>query len=356
MSNELQKRDDARAVIEKPVLAILRKNKGVIEAIAKGVLTEDRVFRLINAAITRTPELLECSPLSVLNSIVHITYLGLEIGPEMAYILPFRDSRSGGKKIATPIIDFRGLIRVAANADIVFDDPEIVYKDDKFRRWTDENGKHFLHEPKEMLDGQELSFAERGPIGAYTVSRWNGIAKIHYMEAADIRAIKKAAVARGSKPWTEHEARMWCKTVIRRAFKTLPRPTAMVQAEAVRRTQEIADQNDMGEPVELLIEGNFEDEKPFITAGTHEDQEKIAEEKIAGLKAGGADSTVIRGDAGMVMGGPRDLTPAESRALDEKLMRDEEDADRRREAERQPVRQTEEPEPPRQASRFRRNS
>jgi hypothetical protein len=38
--------DDARAVIEKPVLAILRKNKAVIETIAKGVLTEDRVFRL----------------------------------------------------------------------------------------------------------------------------------------------------------------------------------------------------------------------------------------------------------------------------------------------------------------------
>lgn len=277
MSNEIQRRDDARAVIEKPVLAVLRKNKAVIETIAKGVLTEDRVFRLINAALTRTPDLLECSPLSVLNAIVHATYLGLEIGPEMAYLIPFNDKKGGGKKTCTLIIDYRGKIRIAANADIIFDDPEIVYAGDKFRRWTDENGKHFLHEPLEK--------GNRGdPTGAYVVSRWNGIPKVTYMTAEEIEFIRSKSRNGTSGPWIDWPLRMWCKTVVHRAFKTLPRPTNHEQAEKVRRSQEIDEKFEMAEPLEAIVEGSFEDEQPMLAAGSAEDQAKVAENKIKDLQ------------------------------------------------------------------------
>ena len=303
MSQELQKRDDARAVIEKPVLAILRKHKNVIETIAKGVLTEERVFRLINAAITRTPDLLECSPISVLNSILHITYLGLEVAPEQAYLLPFRNRKEGGKKICTPVIDYRGKIRIAAAAGILFDDPEIVYSKDKFRRWTDEGGKHFMHEEAEGDRGE--------PIGAYSLARWQGLVKITYMHWSEINAIKTAALARTgqSGPWKEHELEMAKKTTVHRAFKTLPRPANPVVAEQVQRSQEIDDAVEMGEPVAQIIEGSFEEEQPFLAAGSAEAQEKVLEQKLSFVPLTGAGvSSAPASEA--------EISPEESRRLD----------------------------------------
>ena len=330
MSQEIQRRgtqDDARAVIEKPVLAILRKNKAVIETIAKGVLTEDRVFRLINAAITQTPALLECSPLSVLNAIVHATYLGIEIGPEQGYLVPFNDRKSG-KKVCTLLIDYRAKIRIGANADIVVDDPEIVYAKDKFRRWTDENGKHFLHEPLEIGDRGE-------PVGAYVVCRWQGIAKITYMTAAEIEEIRKKSRNGESGPWKEWPMRQWCKTTVHRAFKTLPRPTNPDHAAKVQKAQEIDDKFDMAEPLDAIVEGDFEDEKPFLPAGSTEAQEKVVEEKLAKMSEQSVDS-LPKKSVTQVLSENRDvMTPEENRALDEKLAREEREAERKREAEQQ---------------------
>jgi phage RecT family recombinase len=279
MSGEVTRRDDARAVIEKPVLAMLRRHKDAIARVAAGALSEDRVFRLINVAFTRTPELLDCTAISVLNAVLHITYLGLEIAPEQAYIVPFRDGKSG-KRVATPIIDFRGLIRVAANAEIVFEDPEIIYAGDKFQRWTDEQGKHFRHEPQDAM-------TDRGPaIGVYTVSRWHDIAKIHFMSKVEIEPIKSAALARGSVPWKENEFAMWRKTVIRRAFKTLPRPTSEQHAKLLSKAQELDDAAEMSETIEPMIEGDFEDEKPIVPTGTTEQQQEVAQKKIEDLQNG----------------------------------------------------------------------
>ncbi len=321
--------DDARAVVEKPVVALLRKNRGVIETIAKGVLTEDRVFRLINAAISRTPELIECSPFSVLNAIVHATYLGLEIAPEQCYLIPFKNRKDGGKKVCTLVVDFRGKIRIAANADIIFDDPEIVYANDKFRRWTDENGKHFIHEPLENGD--------RGaPVGAYSVARWQGIAKITYMTAAEIGEIKKQALDRNgnSGPWKDHELRMWAKTTVHRAFKTLPRPTNPEHGMKLQRSQEIDDRNDLAEGLDPIIEGDFEDDKPFLAPGSSEQQTQVAERKIEELKKtanvaspGGVIPSKMpvwpKSDTGTDSQDADRLTPEENRALDEEILRKE---------------------------------
>jgi phage RecT family recombinase len=278
MSGEVTRRDDARAVIEKPVLAMLRKHQKAIADLAIAALgDEKKQFQLINLAFTRTPRLVECSALSVFNAVIYITHLGLEIAPEQAYIIPFHNSRTS-KLEAAAVIDYRGLIRLAANAEIVFEDPEIIYAGDKFQRWTDEQGKHFRHDPQDAM-------TDRGPaIGVYTVSRWHDIAKIHFMSKVEIEPIKSAALARGSVPWKENELAMWRKTVIRRAFKTLPRPTNEQQAKLLSKAQELDDAAEMSETIEPMIEGDFEDEKPIVPTGTPEQQQEVAEQKIEELK------------------------------------------------------------------------
>jgi len=218
-----------------------------------------------------------------MNAVFHITQLGLEIGPEQAYLLPFRNSKSG-KLEATAVIDYRGFIRLAANAGIVFDDPEIVYAGDKFRRWTDEQGKHFLHEPQDALSESDRG----GRIGVYTVSRWNNIARIHFMSKVEIEPIRSAALARGSQPWKDNELAMWRKSVIRRAFKTLPRPTDDEQARKLSKAQHMDDAAEMSETIEPMIPGDFEDEKPIVPTGTAEQQQEVAQKKIEDLENGAA--------------------------------------------------------------------
>jgi recombination protein RecT len=319
--------DDARAIVEKPVVALLRKNRGVIETIAKGVLTEDRVFRLINAAISRTPELIECSPFSVLNAIVHATYLGLEIAPEQCYLIPFKNRKDGGKKVCTLVVDFRGKIRIAANADIVFDDPEIVYANDKFKRWTDENGKHFLHEPLENGDRGE-------PKGAYAVARWQSFAKITYMTIAEINEIRDTALARTGKtgPWIDWPLRMACKTVVHRAFKTLPRPTNPEHASKLQRSQEIDDRNDLGESLDPVIEGDFEDEKPFLPAGSTEAQEAVRDAKLEAMQKqqeatahAKMEKLAQRQPIGQPDLADKPLSADDNRRLDEEIIRKEQE-------------------------------
>ena len=151
-----------------------------------------------------------------------------------------------------------------------------------------EKGKHFLHEPKEVNDRGEA-------IGVYVGVRWSGEYRITYMPAAEVLAIKAGALGRtgNSGPWVEHEMRMWAKTVIHRAFKTLPRPTDPHLAEVIRRSQEIDSANDAGEPVENLLAGSFEDEQPIIPGGSPEAQENVARQKIDDLSSN-RESAVLR--------------------------------------------------------------
>src|ERR1700683_2845734 len=118
MNGELQRKDAVDSWVTSPVTALIKKHKDIIETVAKGVLDEARVMRLIRAAILRDPNILQCTPISVLNAILHVTYLGLEVAPEQAYLVAFRNRKDGGKMVCTPLIDYRGKIRVAANSGI----------------------------------------------------------------------------------------------------------------------------------------------------------------------------------------------------------------------------------------------
>jgi hypothetical protein len=152
------------------------------------------------------------------------------------------------------------------------------------------------------------------------------------MTAAEIGEIKKSALERngGSGPWKDHELRMWCKTSVHRAFKTLPRPTNPDHADKIQRSQEIDDRNDLSEGLDPVINADFEDEQPMLAAGSTELQEKAAETKISELKNSGADKTAT--GSGAASSPPsasapledRPLTAEENRKLDAQLASQEE--------------------------------
>jgi hypothetical protein len=102
---------------------------------------------------------------------------------------------------------------------------------------------------------------------------------------------------------------MWCKTSVHRAFKTLPRPTNPEHGAKLLRSQEIDDKNDIGEELEPLIEGDFEDHQPILAPGSAEAQQEVVERKLAGAKSSETTESETR-----------ELTLEENRRLDAEML------------------------------------
>jgi len=71
---------------------------------ARKFLTPERVVQVSCTAIAKSPLLLECSPMSIMKSVMDCVQVGLEPGGPLghAYLVPFYNKKVGGKE-ATPI-------------------------------------------------------------------------------------------------------------------------------------------------------------------------------------------------------------------------------------------------------------
>jgi recombination protein RecT len=252
---------------ERPVLAMLTKYQGQIEAVLPKHLTPTRVLKMIVGAINKTPQLLSCTPMSVINAVLTASQLGLEIGPGSAYLVPFG-------KDCTLLIDYRGKIDLAIRSGKVLDvDLEVVYSREKFRIYRDGNGKKCIeHEPmlyKTDESGEHLPITEKDrgvPIGAYALAILkDGPPKIVFMPAIDLDAIRKRSKMGDGGAWKTDTMEMWKKTVAHRICKTLP--MSAEKADQMRMAQEVDDRFEMGESLEHVIDIEPEDDVPMLAAG-----------------------------------------------------------------------------------------
>lgn len=99
---------------------------------------------------------------------------------------------------------------------------EVVYKNDKFEYWVDDQGKHIKHSPNFLDDRGE-------PMCAYAViTTKDGGRYIKVMSKQEIEAVQKASKTGSASfsPWNgPFKTEMWCKTVLRRCAKDAPTST-----------------------------------------------------------------------------------------------------------------------------------
>lgn len=99
---------------------------------------------------------------------------------------------------------------------------EVVYKNDKFEYWVDDEGKHIKHTPNFLEDRGE-------PMAAYSViTTKDGGRFIKVMSKQEIEAVKGASKTGNTNfsPWNgPFKTEMWCKTVLRRNAKDAPTST-----------------------------------------------------------------------------------------------------------------------------------
>lgn len=200
----------------------IEKSKALMQTLEKRKITYTEMLpthvpveRFIKSAmlyVTRNPDLLNCDPVSIVNSVNNAAELGLDFTQAKghAYIVKFGDQ-------ATFMPGYRGLIDLARRSGRVkFVDAQLVYENDHFEYEYGES-RRLVHRPP------KLGHARGEMIGAYAVARLdNDELQFVVMDKEELDRIRERSKAKNAGPWKTDEGEMYRKVPVRRLFKYLP--------------------------------------------------------------------------------------------------------------------------------------
>ena len=205
--------------------ALLDTQKASLAQALPKHVTPERIIKTLLVAANRTPDLLQCTQASVLETISRAGELGLDLSGTLgeAYPVPFNNRVKGQwYKQCQLIIGYRGLAKLARQSgEIKRIEAEVVYEQDKF---TYKKGVTFV------LDFEPCIKGDRGePIGAYALVEFkDGGIQAEFMPVSDIEKIRmrsKSGADDNGNPigaWKSDWSEMAKKTVFRRLAKWMP--------------------------------------------------------------------------------------------------------------------------------------
>lgn len=245
------------------------------------------------AAVQRLPKLLECTPITVINSFMVMASLKLMpsgVSGE-AYVLPYKNK---GVMEAQFQLGYQGLVTLFYRAGVRSIAAEIIRKNDKYSYI---NGV-LTHEVDVFSD-------DRGEaLGAYVrVETQQGgiITKVmSKKQILDIAQRFSKSYGGDFSPWNEKsdpELWMWKKTVLKQAAKLVPKNETIFKAiDADNQDSIIGDRLDAAkESAKSLSMGNLVKHGNKETEGAEAGADEAGEDQAAASE-GDADSNVIRRD------------------------------------------------------------
>ena len=214
--------------------SLISAKRKQIESVMSGALTADRLYSMLQSAVSHEPKLLQCTPESIVACCMKCSVLGLEPsnvdGLGKAYILPYGNRNyTTGRMEATFILGYKGMIELARRSgELKSISVTPVFKDDGINLFMGEDGQPRLEDKPINLTAdhsdKNLQFvflnAEFNNGGHYRT----------YMTRAEIDAAKKRSSAGEKGPWKSDYVAMARKTVVRRACPYLPVSTQAQEA------------------------------------------------------------------------------------------------------------------------------
>lgn len=230
MNKELQTKSQSPI---NSIRTLLERSKAQIAMALPKHLNADRIIRVAMTSIQRTPQLLECDPISLVAAVIQSSQLGLEPDGILghAYLVPFRNTKKNRMEVQF-IPGYKGLIDLARRSGQVNRiSAHVVYDNEPF---VMEYGT------KEVLEHKPMPPSQRGNRkGVYAVAVLNdGSAHFEWLWDEEIEAVKRQSKAASFGPWKTHEDEMVRKTAIRRLVKYLPLSVELAKAAAI---DELAD-------------------------------------------------------------------------------------------------------------------
>ena len=189
------------------------------------VITPERFTRIALTALTNTPALQKCTPMSFLGALMNAAQLGLEPNTPLgqAYLIPYKNK---GNLECQFQIGYKGLIDLAyRNGQMQTIQAQCVYENDFFEY-------EFGLEPKLI---HRPAYSDRGElVYFYGIFRTvNGGYGFHVMSKADMDLYAKSyskAFDSNYSPWKTNYEEMAKKTVIKQALKYAPIKTDFQRA------------------------------------------------------------------------------------------------------------------------------
>jgi recombination protein RecT len=243
----------------------LEKNLSNFRAVAARHLTPERVIKVVLGAASRSPFILNCTPVSIVKSALQAAELGLEPGSSLGefWLVPFKNNKTGQWE-AQGIPGYRGLISLARRTGEISNlYAEAVYDGDTFNCELGLDPK-LEHKPdydnENREDAKNLSFV-------YAVARFKGGSfQFVVLSRKQVDALRRRSKAGDKGPWVTDYEEMAKKTAIRRLSKYLPLSAEMSKALDL---QARAESGSFDEPIvldaDITIDG---DEPPALPEST----------------------------------------------------------------------------------------
>lgn len=190
----------------------------------------DRFVRIALTALSRTPQLADCTEASLMRCLLDLSAVGLEPDGYHAHLIPFRDNRSNTTE-CTLIVDYKGLVDLCMRSGKLSKlHADVVHEEDEFDYSMGEVLRH------SWRLGQD-----RGrPIGVYAQAWFkDGAVKAELMDMAAVEKIRRRSKTPERGPWVNDFDEMAKKTVFKRLAKWLPRDTEVGQAVALSDEHEV---------------------------------------------------------------------------------------------------------------------
>ena len=213
------KKDAKLATIE----GWLTAAKPKLRAVLPRHIDEEKVIRLAMVAASTSPKLRDCTPISILLSVMEASQLGLMPHGSLGHgwMIPY------GKE-ARFIPGYRGLMDLATRGGhVTHVEAEVVFSCDHFKV---ARGTHpeLIHEP----ELERPPDAE--PIAAYAVAWLKGGGSVFkVLSRTAINKVRDASRAGNSGPWVDWPEAMWQKTAIKNLCKFLPMQSELAEALAL---------------------------------------------------------------------------------------------------------------------------
>lgn len=205
----------------------LRREFAAAAAAIPPTMSVDRVGTWLRWAVARDPELLRCTPASIVQAVVEIVHLNLPVVVGgLTYLVRYGTT-------AQAIIGWRGLVELARRSRAVeVIDSQVVYDGDEISISLGTDGARISHRPALTRGAAVAVYAWARPPGGVTIAE--------VMDRADVERIRRRSRAAQSGPWATDWEEMARKTVVRRLCKRLPQTPDLISAAALEPDVETA--------------------------------------------------------------------------------------------------------------------
>lgn len=182
----------------------------------------EKFQRIVMSAVGANNDLLFADRTSLLAACMKSAQDGLLLDGRDAALVVFKAKQKDGSY--AQMVQYMPMIggilkKIRQSGELESITSEVVYQNDEFDRWMDEDGEHFKHRP---------SYGEnRGDvILVYAFARTKDGGKyLEVMDRADVERVRQVSRAKDNGPWVQWWNEMARKTVTRRLAKRLPSST-----------------------------------------------------------------------------------------------------------------------------------